>query len=129
MLLQAFKDNNYSVLELLLTPLQFHIPNSRLRYYFLAKAKPLSFSGVDPLKTQVIWRHIPGHGNPWIDDREKTDVAVAQIRSYLDPDIESADHSYSIKDRVLLKWGRIFDIVLPNSRRTCCFTRGILPMS
>ncbi|KAJ8299724.1 hypothetical protein KUTeg_023784 [Tegillarca granosa] len=30
--------------EFLLTPLQFGIPNARLRYYLIAKRKPLIFS-------------------------------------------------------------------------------------
>ena len=70
-----------------------------------------------------ILRHIPGDGTPWVDDRE--DQNATPLRAYLDMDIdESALRSLSIPDRVLEKWGRLFDIVKPNSRRTCCFTRG-----
>lgn len=35
---------NFTYQELLLTPLQFGIPNSRLRYYLIAKRSPLKFS-------------------------------------------------------------------------------------
>jgi len=31
---------------------------------------------------------------------------------------------FPIPEKVLIKWGRLFDIVKPSSRRTCCFTRG-----
>ncbi len=34
---------NYTIQEFLLSPKQFGIPNSRLRYYLLAKKRPLSF--------------------------------------------------------------------------------------
>ena len=31
---------------------------------------------------------------------------------------------FRIPDRILKKWGRLFDIVLPSGTRSCCFTRG-----
>ena len=125
--MRSLQECNYATVELLLTPLQFGIPNSRLRYYLLAKQRPLKFantpSDADTLKT--VWRHIPGHGEPWEDKREDRDAA--QLSLYLDPDeLFEDDHPYRIPDRVLLKWGRLFDIVLPSSRRSCCFTRGAL---
>ncbi|KAJ2993094.1 hypothetical protein NUW54_g7783 [Trametes sanguinea] len=99
------------MIELLITPLQFGIPNSRLRYYLLAKHGPQSFAGTGG-EVDRVWRHIPGHGSDWVDTRaqsseEATDAAVARSAN-----------------KVLEKWGRLFDIVLPSSRRTCCFTRG-----
>lgn len=77
----------------------------------------------------MVLRHIPGIGEPWVDDREAViESSVHQIREYLDPvgDTEEpfSDHPCKISDRVLEKWGRLFDIVLPSGRRTCCFTRG-----
>ena len=39
---------NYDTQEFILSPKQFGIPNSRLRYYLLAKRKPMSFSSVLP---------------------------------------------------------------------------------
>ena len=39
---------NYDTQEFLLSPKQFGIPNSRLRYYLLARRKPMSFSSVLP---------------------------------------------------------------------------------
>ena len=44
----------YTVQEFLLNPNQFGIPNSRLRYYLLAKKKPLQFA---------LFHHIEGCGN------------------------------------------------------------------
>ncbi|XP_045175557.2 tRNA (cytosine(38)-C(5))-methyltransferase-like isoform X2 [Mercenaria mercenaria] len=43
-LIETLKDCGYNFQELLLTPLQFGIPNSRLRYFLIAKKRPLQFS-------------------------------------------------------------------------------------
>ncbi|KAF9255741.1 hypothetical protein L218DRAFT_306185 [Marasmius fiardii PR-910] len=58
---------------------------------------------------------------------------VPEVRVYLDkPEVIGEGrggkgqgwHPHAVPGRVLRKWGRLFDIVLPSSRRTCCFTRG-----
>lgn len=147
----------YETIELLLTPLQFGIPNSRLRYYMLARKTAftipispphsLSMSASDEPTTpdhaqDRVWRHIPGRGSDWVDPRngigtENVENSVDEIRRYLDTDgsgewvtmIEEDGkerwvHPHMVPDRVLEKWGRLFDIVGPDARRTCCFTRG-----
>ncbi|TFK38617.1 S-adenosyl-L-methionine-dependent methyltransferase [Crucibulum laeve] len=126
----------YSTLELLLTPLQFGIPNSRLRYYLLAKKTPLSFLHVLTHNRDAIWRHIPGQMPEWIDPRSESELGsfreeepaprheVRALQDYLDETQAGASSPYTVSDKVLQKWGRLFDIVLPSSRRTCCFTRG-----
>jgi tRNA (cytosine38-C5)-methyltransferase len=119
--------------ELLLTPLQFGVPNSRLRYYLLAARRPsdafLSFSSVDSGR---ILRHIPGPGTEWSDARSSSSTSAAgsetvennvrPLRDYLDRTDNQL--AYPVPERVLIKWGRLFDIVLPSAMRTCCFTRG-----
>ena len=47
------------------------------------------------------------------------------LEPYLDELTEEEEKVYGIPDRVLEKWGRLFDIVLPTSTRTCCFIRGV----
>ena len=127
-LLSTLKLLGYTTIELLLTPLQFKIPNSRLRYYFLAKAKPLSFSYSQDSGDDYIWRNIPGHGVAWVDPRlldDRNANSVDELGRYLDADVSAVNsHLHAVPDRVLRKWGRLFDIVLPSSRRSCCFTRG-----
>ncbi|TBU37670.1 S-adenosyl-L-methionine-dependent methyltransferase, partial [Dichomitus squalens] len=127
-LLATLRAVKYSTVELLLTPLQFGIPNSRLRYYLLAKASPLAFANAND-SADRIWRHIPGHGSDWTDPRtqseeESSEVEVAEVREYLDEDTGADPPSQAIPQRVLEKWGRLFDIVRPSDKRTCCFTRG-----
>ncbi len=127
-LLANLRTLGYTTLELLLTPLQFGIPNSRLRYYLLAKFSTSSFAGVSGQEDRV-WRHIPGRGTDWVDARtssseEAPGVAVTEVRDYLDEESPVEPHPHAIPEKVLEKWGRLFDIVLPSARRTCCFTRG-----
>ncbi|KAF8213811.1 S-adenosyl-L-methionine-dependent methyltransferase [Mycena galopus ATCC 62051] len=124
-LVSTLRSLGYTIAELLLTPLQFGIPNSRLRYYLLAKKSPLSFRDLPSGDGETL-RHIPGRGSKsWVDSRlfelNPNENSVDEIREYLDP----KPVGYRIPDKkILCKWGRLFDIVLPSSRRTCCFTRG-----
>ncbi|KAF7310396.1 Dna methyltransferase [Mycena chlorophos] len=108
-LISTLQNLGYSTVELLLTPLQFGIPNSRLRYYLLAKRAPHSFS--DCAAREPLW------SIPCMEPVAHVD----ELRQYLDSE---PDERCTIPDRVLVKWGRLFDIVLPSARRTCCFTRG-----
>lgn len=122
-LITVLSQLGYNVLEFLLTPLAFGIPNSRLRYYLLARFEP--FSLPTETSTAEILRCIPGRGMAWTDGTDKTDVipGAKVVRDYLDREKSDLDNC-AIPPRVLEKWGRLFDIVLPVSRRTCCFTRG-----
>ncbi|KAJ7630361.1 S-adenosyl-L-methionine-dependent methyltransferase [Roridomyces roridus] len=118
-LVSTLQSLGYAIAEFLLTPLQFGIPNSRLRYYLLAKRMLLAFRH-EPGGTL---RHIPG-SSAWIDPRASNgtpDDNVREIRGYLDSELVE---DYTVPHKILSKWGRLFDIVLPSSRRTCCFTRG-----
>ncbi|THH26585.1 hypothetical protein EUX98_g7603 [Antrodiella citrinella] len=127
-LLKTLDALGYEYMELLLTPLQYGIPNSRLRYYLLAIFKPLSFAHTDMPSTRV-WRHIPGGGEDWRDPRLQSDLdgitSIRPLSDFLDLDLSTdEERGLAVPDRVLEKWGRLFDIVLPSQRRSCCFTRG-----
>ncbi|KIK16252.1 hypothetical protein PISMIDRAFT_686491 [Pisolithus microcarpus 441] len=106
----------YNVAEFNLTPLQFGIPNSRLRYYLLAKLSRLSFPGYDESRLNIL-DCIPSQ-------RPELSVAPRCLNQYLDELDNESLASFKVSDRVLEKWGRLFDIVLPSGTRSCCFTRG-----
>lgn len=70
-----------------------------------------------------MWRHIPAPCSvDWVDKQNGSDVT---LEAYLDGLTDEEEKIYAIPDRVLEKWGRLFDIVLPTSMRTCCFIRGV----
>ena len=124
-MLDVLKKMGFATRELLLTPLQFGVPNSRLRYYLLASRTEGAFeSSVYP--PERILRHVPVHAADWdtraSDAPDTVGKRVRPLRDYLN--IENAATAHAVPDRVLIKWGRLFDIVLPSATRTCCFTRG-----
>ncbi|KDR80763.1 hypothetical protein GALMADRAFT_135876 [Galerina marginata CBS 339.88] len=131
-LISTLHSIGYTTLELLLTPLQFGIPNSRLRYYLLAKRQPLGFKGVTSENHDEVWRKVPGKGATWSDPRfednderlPSSSFIVEEVRMYLDDQAVTSSQGFATPDKILEKWGRLFDIVVPSSRRTCCFTRG-----
>ncbi|RIB25640.1 S-adenosyl-L-methionine-dependent methyltransferase [Gigaspora rosea] len=124
---------NYNYQEFFITPLQLGIPNSRLRYYMLAKKQPLAFKTSDNSK---ILNHIPCslYDQDFVDIRNTNDskliekkiidskLKIVPIEKYLK--IVDDDDRYSIPSKVLLKYGKLFDIVKPSSTRSCCFTKG-----
>ncbi|KAI8142892.1 S-adenosyl-L-methionine-dependent methyltransferase [Fennellomyces sp. T-0311] len=126
---------DYAFQEFLLTPLQLGIPNSRMRYYLLAKQKPLSFAQPP---TGTILGFIPEStrmSTEFVDNRtrvldseaalvEASAVDIASVSAYMEPDSEIEFNTYAIPDKTLLKHGHVFDIVKPSTHRSCCFTKG-----
>ncbi|CAG8770281.1 6246_t:CDS:2, partial [Racocetra persica] len=131
-LIKQLNNCHYNYQEFFITPLQLGIPNSRLRYYMLAKKRPLKFKNSDNSK---ILNHIPcslydqdfvdirNANNSNLIEEKITDfkLNIAPIEKYL----TNADGDrYSIPNKTLLKYGKLFDIVKPSSTRSCCFTKG-----
>ncbi|TDL15844.1 S-adenosyl-L-methionine-dependent methyltransferase [Rickenella mellea] len=131
LLVETLKRNGYRTVEFLLSPLQFGIPNSRLRYYLLAKYQTLKFASPCSYSTEknenTTQNRLPG--GSILSATCATDICTSQIREirdFLDP--ASQSNEIVVPDHVLEKRGRLFDIVLPSSRRTCCFTRSYTRM-
>ncbi|KAF5314118.1 hypothetical protein D9611_006941 [Ephemerocybe angulata] len=120
LLVETLKDVGYETMELLLSPLQYGIPNSRLRYYMLARKQP--FPKVESEEQEHrVWRHIPGQPIVKGEGEGNADVEVRPLKEYLDAQVDAGRY---VPDKILGKWGRLFDIVKPSSARSCCFTRG-----
>jgi len=102
----------YTFREFLLSPTHFGICNSRLRYYLLAKKKPLDFS--IPLQNDIITEN---HWDEKLCDKVKQ---VSDVLSDSDRNLEE----YLINDKQLLKGAKALDIVTQHSKRSCCFTRS-----
>jgi tRNA (cytosine38-C5)-methyltransferase len=81
-LLDALNEIGYHTVEFLLTPLQYGIPNSRLRYYLLARTMPFSVSST---RDGVPWRHITNENEEENDPADLVDVAP--IKTFLDKEL------------------------------------------
>lgn len=132
MLVDKLTHCDYTFQEFLLTPLQLGIPNSRMRYYLLAKLKPLSFA--KPV-TGTIISYIPlseHMSQEFVDTRGKiTDEEnlVDETKKPIDPlskylELGENYQQYLVPDKVLAKNSHVFDIVKPDGHRSCCFTKG-----
>ncbi|KAI9313368.1 S-adenosyl-L-methionine-dependent methyltransferase [Dichotomocladium elegans] len=136
MLTSTLEHCGYTYQEFLLTPLQLGIPNSRMRYYLLAKRKPMTFAlpptgtilGFIPKSEKMPTAFTDNRTASFLNEAEllhasASGIAIGQILQYLENDLEDIE-TYRIPDKVLLKHGHVFDIVKPKMRRSCCFTKG-----
>ncbi|KAI7884131.1 S-adenosyl-L-methionine-dependent methyltransferase [Mucor mucedo] len=132
MLVDKLTHCDYTFQEFLLTPLQLGIPNSRMRYYLLAKLKPLSFA--KPV-TGTIISYIPlseHMSQEFVDTRGKVtdeENLVDESKTPIDPlskylELGENYQQYLVPDKVLAKNSHVFDIVKPDGHRSCCFTKG-----
>jgi len=94
--------------EFLLCPRQIGIPNSRLRYYLLARRQ--KGWGMEGLQNTFELLHRDGG----------VDQEVDCLESYLD----EGSLEDLVEDQVLLKRSMLLDIVTKESRQSCCFTAG-----
>ncbi|XP_013172626.1 PREDICTED: tRNA (cytosine(38)-C(5))-methyltransferase [Papilio xuthus] len=92
--------------EFLLCPSNVGVPNSRLRYYCIAR------------KTTSTWAF-----------KRKTEIMMSLPKAYGAPDsIESilekdVSDKYLVKNNIL-KRGNVLDIIQKDSKRSCCFTKA-----
>ncbi len=128
----------YKFQEFLLSPSQFGIPNSRLRYYLLAKKKPLTFaheehSGVgqqspitDPeIIIKALQSNMQSLGSPSCNkDIEDSIKACKQLSHYLQDLDDEVISEYLVPDKILSKYAMALDIVRTTSANSCCFTKG-----
>ncbi|XP_026762501.1 tRNA (cytosine(38)-C(5))-methyltransferase [Galleria mellonella] len=104
--IEKLKELNFDYQEFLLSPSIVGVPNSRLRYYCIARRNGLS------------WHF-----------KRKDSIMTTLPKLYEQPyalqDIIESDVSdkFIIKDK-LLKRANIFDICYKDSRRSCCFTKA-----
>ncbi|KAI8871201.1 S-adenosyl-L-methionine-dependent methyltransferase [Ramicandelaber brevisporus] len=142
------KQCGYEFREFMLTPLQFGVPNSRLRYYLVAwRSKDVSviehsedstlevevppldllttIPGMDRILPLADVEHIrdKSSSSPSASQRQLPS-SIAPVSDYLIPISETDLERYRIAERVLEKTGYAFDIVSSLSQRTCCFTKG-----
>jgi len=143
-LLDQFKSMNYFFEEFFLSPTQFGIPNSRLRYFCLARRTPfVSRSTSDTLRktnntphqtnsedslskenVNIFLDYIPF--SHFFDENGTPRLRPKPLRHFLEM-VDSENslwEQYQVPNSVILKSGLLFDIVTPDSTNSCCFTKS-----
>ncbi|VDM36487.1 unnamed protein product, partial [Hydatigera taeniaeformis] len=148
-LLEILIECDYDVRQFLLTPLQFGVPNGRLRYYLVARLRTrveqpmfnFGHSVEHPLSRSTLIT-MPSHELPPIPNcecvvctKKVSDIVSPEnhfteyiplcspISNYLLPDCDVPESLFLGRSE-LTKYHRILDIVTPNSKRSACFTKG-----
>uniref|UniRef100_A0A672RHM6 tRNA (cytosine-5-)-methyltransferase-like n=1 Tax=Sinocyclocheilus grahami TaxID=75366 RepID=A0A672RHM6_SINGR len=147
-LLKTLREFDYSFQEFLISPTSLGIPNSRLRYFLIARRPPGSFSF--PTSAEVLffcWQIIEGfpmseslnslavpHSHPTSSEceRDKTGTIIFKLeteqeleRKRIQDSQETTSGSVSAAPpKTLLRYPLLMDVVQPSSRRSVCFTKG-----
>ncbi|CAO3672504.1 unnamed protein product [Umbelopsis vinacea] len=111
---------NYDIQECLLSPLQFGIPNHRLRYYLIARKRADPTEKGDYIEKAVIHENWPFSG-------ESVNFVTPPISSFLDLE-EGASEQHLVPEKYLTKSHNFrFDITKPSMKQTSCFTK-VMPI-
>jgi len=115
--MEALAAKGFTWQEFLISPRQINIPNSRLRYYLLAKRNSLTweFRLGDNLRTDLsdldsfllrVHEHLP---------------TGSKIQDYIDSEVSE---DFLVPDNILSKYSHVLDLVNKESDKSCCFTSG-----
>ncbi|XP_071445049.1 tRNA (cytosine(38)-C(5))-methyltransferase [Hetaerina americana] len=128
-LVKALVKCDFTFQEFLLNPTEYLIPCSRLRYYLIAKRKPLQFT----FQCGELMKSIPMHEER-LQGMLLEKIAISRdsvgdsgnhpytISSILETDTDTS--KYSVPMTLLRKYSKVYDLVFPFSRRCCCFTKA-----
>lgn len=106
---ESLKEAGFCYKEFILTPSQFGVPNSRMRYYCLAAKNSTSFT--ENNKKEF---------NTSLPVEEESDIYP--IRNILERFVDF--ETYKIPEQVLQKHVRVLDICYSDCLRSCCFTKA-----
>lgn len=108
--IEALEEGGFYWREFILTPTQFNVPNTRHRYYCIARrVNDFSF------EAGKIWEHMPG------TNVESTQQSTCKISSIIEPNVQPET---LVPDNVLAKRVLVMDIIHPTQSRSMCFTKG-----
>ncbi|EFA09160.1 tRNA (cytosine(38)-C(5))-methyltransferase [Tribolium castaneum] len=108
LLIETLEKCGFNYQEFILTPTQIGIPNTRHRYYCLAKKPPNVFN----FKTGVLKTEFPNQQNA----PHCFEISKVLEQNELTP--------YYLTDKVLTNYLETTDIRYSTSRNTCCFTKA-----
>ncbi|XP_029672129.1 tRNA (cytosine(38)-C(5))-methyltransferase isoform X2 [Formica exsecta] len=120
----------YVYRELILSPCQFGIPNSRNRYYLLAKKKNLKFFFKQPslkngLPSESL-KLLPKSKHVMLAEKSgKINTKSGRMCYTLDNILENIEESkYLLSSKLLQKRAWVLDIRTSENNGSCCFTKG-----
>ena len=119
-LLKVLTSCDYSYQEFLLTPTQFDIPNSRLRYYLLGKLKPLKFVFTTTDKPCTSLPDSCNHG----DELHNPADHPVTLSKFLQLLSVKEENELLVPADVLTRYSSLLDIVGEDSTQCCCFTKA-----
>ncbi|XP_037613561.1 tRNA (cytosine(38)-C(5))-methyltransferase isoform X1 [Sebastes umbrosus] len=150
-LVKTLTECEYTFQEIMVSPTSVGIPNSRLRYFLIAKISTENDS-IQSSKILDAFRHPgesdspeqptvlspphPGPCQPHVlykletttDAQRKmsqnNDLSVRQIQDFLEPQTEVNMEHHLLPPKTLLRYAMLLDIVRPTCRRSVCFTKG-----
>ncbi|KAL7712448.1 Methyltransferase [Entamoeba marina] len=96
-ILKVLNQLNYFIEYTTLSPHQIGIPNSRTRFYVMARLNPFTFQ-FQPQQNQLL-----------------------PLSSFLDSNV---NESFNVKPELIAKKGMLFDIVGKEDTHSCCFTKS-----
>ena len=141
-LLLALKERGYFYQEFILSPNQFQIPNQRDRYFLIARRREFPPPPEDTPRIGPCFRMIPFHptctniiyknGTAEMGTKESHELwnslnsKCRPLRDFLDNPIVLGNDltPHLVNQSILQKSGNHLDIVTPDDRYSCCFTKA-----
>ncbi|KAM8880903.1 tRNA (cytosine(38)-C(5))-methyltransferase isoform 1-T1 [Synchiropus picturatus] len=132
----------YSFQEVMVSPSAVGLPNSRLRYFLIAKiaADGAQISAKDmfpvadgdpggqnpphPEQKQEVLYKLETANDAERKMNQNKDLSVRQIQEFLEPQSDINMELYLLPPKTLLRYALILDIVRPSCRRSVCFTKN-----
>uniref|UniRef100_A0A669EVH6 tRNA (cytosine(38)-C(5))-methyltransferase n=1 Tax=Oreochromis niloticus TaxID=8128 RepID=A0A669EVH6_ORENI len=143
-LVKTLTECGYTFQEIMISPISVGIPNSRLRYFLIAKIstedlntqapskvrycamcnKQLLFCASQPEEGTDVLFKLETTAEAQRKIRQNSNLSVKQIKEFLEPQMEVNMEPYLLPPKTLLRYGLVLDIVQPTCRRSVCFTKG-----
>lgn len=129
-LVDCIESCGYIYREFILSPCQFGIPNSRHRYYLLAKKNNLKFcfeqSSLENDLLPELFELLPKSKHLALAEKKgKINPKFNRLCYTLDNILENIEESkYLVPSKVLQKRAWVLDIRTSESNGSCCFTKG-----
>lgn len=141
-LIEALQERGYSYQEFILSPNQFHIPNQRDRYFLIARLSSFPEVPLDTPRIGDCLRVIPGNsecvnivyknGTAEMGTKESQELWMQlnsqckPLKDFLDDEVRLGRDitPHLLKKTILQKSGRTLDIVTPEDKFSCCFTKA-----